>query len=128
MKADTGRSPSKSLYGFFIFSIRIQLRMSKKRLGSKMIISFVLCFAKFFAVTANTMHALITYDAVTQEIGKFRREGYNGYAYHKDYGITTDTTQIASPLSYGVSDPTDTVIQLTQASHGGFKCTYPMVT
>ena len=86
--------------------------MRKKRFGRKMISSLVVCFVMFFAGTANAMHPLITDDAGTQGKGKFQLEVNGEYGQDKDNGVTTNTTQIVSTLSYGISDPIDIVLSV----------------
>jgi len=61
-------------------------------------------------VQALAMHPLITDDAGTQGKGKFQLEVDGEYGHDKDDGVTTETTQLTSTISYGVIDPIDIVL------------------
>lgn len=78
-----------------------------------------------FAGNSFASHPLITDDTGTQGKGKFQLEVNGGYGQNKDdEGAITKTTQAATTLSYGISDPVDVILGLpyehtrTEASEG----------
>ncbi len=64
------------------------------------------------SMPAYAMHPLITDDTGTQGKGKFQLEVNGEYGHDKDDGVTTQTTQLASTLTYGVRDPLDIVLSI----------------
>ncbi len=69
---------------------------------------FTIYFLPFTASYAA--HPLITDDTGTQGKGKFQIEFNGEYGHDKEDGVTTKTTQAATTLSYGVTDPVDIVL------------------
>lgn len=57
-------------------------------------------------------HPLITDDTGTQGKGKFQLEINGGYGHDKDDRIITKTSQIATTLTYGLTDPADIVLSI----------------
>jgi len=62
------------------------------------------------AAPAMAAHPLITDDTGTQGKGRFQIEVNAEYAHARSEGVTATATQLASTLSYGVSDPFDIVL------------------
>lgn len=67
-------------------------------------------FTLMLAGTGYAAHPLITDDTGTQGKGKFQLEVNGEYGRDKDEGVTTKTTQAASTLTYGISDPLDIIL------------------
>jgi hypothetical protein len=84
--------------------------MSKKTYGIKSCSTAVVFFVLFHTTVAFAAHPLITDDTATQGKGKIQLEANAEYDQDKDNGVTTNTIQIASTLSYGISDPLDIVL------------------
>lgn len=63
-----------------------------------------------FATNGLAAHPLITDDTGTQGKGKFQIEFNGEYGHDKENGVTMKTTQAATTLSYGVTDPVDIVL------------------
>ena len=70
-----------------------------------MLVSILLFVSNSFAA-----HPLITDDTGTQGKGKFQLEVNGEYGHDRDEGVTTRATQIATALTYGLSDPVDIVL------------------
>ena len=64
------------------------------------------------AGTSYAAHPLITDDTGTQGKGKFQLEVNGEYGHDRDEGVTTRTTQFATALTYGLSDPIDIIFGL----------------
>ena len=73
--------------------------------------------AVFFAAlscasTVFAAHPLITDDTGTMGTGKAQLELNGEYGHDKEEGITTNTTEGAATLSYGISETVDLVVGL----------------
>lgn len=67
-------------------------------------------FLGILSTQAYAAHPLITDDTGTQGRGKHQLEVNAEYGRDKDDGVTTKTTQFASTLTYGISDPLDIIL------------------
>ncbi|MBI4689015.1 MAG: transporter [Nitrospirae bacterium] len=80
------------------------------RLKIKVFLFFLLFTVYYSLFTVSyAAHPLITDDTGTQGKGKFQLEVNGEYGHDKDDGITTNTGQMATTLSYGVIEPLDVV-------------------
>jgi hypothetical protein len=77
-------------------------------------IFLVTCVWSAFYHSTDTFaaHPLITDDTGTQGKGRFQLEVNGEYGHDKKDGVTTQTTQLTSTLTYGVIDPLDIVLSL----------------
>lgn len=86
----------------------MKLKIQKSKF--KIFLLFMLFTIYFLPFTASyAAHPLITDDTGTQGKGKFQIEFNGEYGHDKEDGVTTKTTQAATTLSYGVTDPVDIV-------------------
>lgn len=60
--------------------------------------------------TALAAHPLITDDTGTQGKGKFQIELNGAYGYENEGGVTEDSIQMATALTYGISDNIDVIL------------------
>lgn len=90
----------------------LKSRSGFKTLKMKGLICSVMCLLSISSLTTDVFaaHPLITDDTGTQGKGKFQLELNGEYGHDKEDGITTKTTQAATTLSYGVTDPVDIVL------------------
>lgn len=65
-----------------------------------------------FAGSAFAAHPLITDDTGTQGKGRFQVEVNGEQTHDRDRKIKTTTTQLASTLTYGITEPLDLVLTL----------------
>jgi len=63
-----------------------------------------------FSGPAWAVHPLITDDTGTQGEGKFQVEVNGEYSHHHDNGVTVDTFEASTIISYGIIDPVDLVL------------------
>ena len=75
-------------------------------------VSLALCSVLSCPVAAFAMHPLITDDAGTIGAGKYQLEVNGEYGHEKENGVTTETTQGAASLSYGLNESMDLIIGL----------------
>jgi hypothetical protein len=61
---------------------------------------------------AFASHPLITDDTGTQGKGRFQLEINGGYGHEEEDGVTAETIQISTTLTYGLSDTVDIMIGL----------------
>jgi hypothetical protein len=71
---------------------------------------FAMAVLLLWSGSAFAAHPLITDDTGTQGKGKFQLEVNGGYGHDRDDGVVTTTTQIATTLAYGLSDPVDIIL------------------
>jgi hypothetical protein len=88
-----------------------KLRIKEKReMIGRLLLS--ICIVFVIAGTAFAAHPLITDDTGTQGKGKFQFELNGGYGHNRNDGKTTQTTQLATTLTYGLSDAVDIIVSL----------------
>ncbi|MFH0789770.1 MAG: transporter [Pseudomonadota bacterium] len=75
---------------------------------TKRIITMVVVF--LWSGTALAAHPLITDDTGTQGKGKFQLELNGAYGYENERGVTEDTIQITTALTYGIIDNIDVIL------------------
>ncbi len=75
-------------------------------------VSIALCSVLSCPAAAFAMHPLITDDAGTIGAGKYQLEVNGEYGHEKEDGVTTETTQGAASLSYGLSESMDLIVGL----------------
>ena len=75
-------------------------------------VSIALCSILSCPAAAFAAHPLITDDAGTIGAGKYQLEVNGEYEHEKEDGVTTETTQGAACLSYGLSESMDLVVGL----------------
>ncbi len=87
------------------------MKFNVKSLSLKVFLFFLLLTAHYslFAVS-YAAHPLITDDTGTQGTGKFQLEINGEYAHEDEDGVRSDTTGVASILSYGFADTVDLVL------------------
>jgi hypothetical protein len=71
---------------------------------------FMLTVVLLWSGPALAAHPLITDDTGTQGKGKFQLEVNGGYGHDKDAGVTTTTAQLATTLTYGITDVMDMIV------------------
>ena len=64
----------------------------------------------FLATDSFAAHPLVTDDTGTQGQGNFQLEATVEYGHDKDAGITTNTTEMATTLTYGIANSWDIVL------------------
>lgn len=75
-------------------------------------VSIAICSVLSCPAAAFAMHPLITDDAGTIGAGKTQLEANGEYGHEKEDGVTTETTQEAASLSYGLSESMDLIVGL----------------
>ncbi len=75
-------------------------------------VSLALCSVLSCPAAAFAMHPLITDDAGTIGAGKYQLEVNGEYGHEKEDGVTTEKTQGAMILSYGLNESIDLIVSL----------------